>query len=156
MQHPAKSHLLYGWLLRFGIQNVNYVLNFVGHKHAKRVNSSSGSSSSTISTKEIQLIVDKLSMERCRNSTLETYHRIWKLFNQFFIKLDEKPDTWEQRLILFTGFLVDNKLKSTTVKTYISAIRTILREVNIKLCENNFLLNSLTRACKLKNDSLTT
>ena len=55
----------------------------------------------------------------------------------------------------FHGIL-DNDLKSATVKTYISAIRTVLREIKVKLNEDHFLLNSLTRACKLKNDRITT
>ena len=81
-----------------------------------------------------------------------TYHHIWKLFNQFFIRLDSKPRSWEDRLILFTRFLVNNELQSSTVKTYISAIRGVLREVGMKLAENNFLIMSLTKACRLKND----
>ena len=83
-------------------------------------------------------------MERCRDSTRQTYYRIWKQFNQFFLRLDQKPDTWEECLILFTGFLVEAKHKSSTVKTYVSAIRGVLMEVGVKLKENRFLINSLT------------
>ena len=90
--------------------NSNCEFPFTGQKRTNKPASSAGSSSSSISTMEIQLIVDWLSMKHCGSSTRKTYHRIWKLFNQFFLRLDDKPSTWEQRLILFTGFLVNNNL----------------------------------------------
>ena len=40
------------------------------------------------------------------------------------------------------------------MRTYISALRGVLAEDNIDVPENCFMLNSLTRACHLKNDSL--
>ena len=76
-----------------------------------------------ISAIEVQVVVDRLSMECFRDSTKQTNYRIWKLFNQFFIKLDDRPRSWNDRLVLFTGFLVDSQLQSATVKSYISAIK---------------------------------
>ena len=87
-------------------------------------------------------------MEKHRDSTRATYHRIWK----FFVKLDDKPCSWEDRLVFFTGYMVENKLKSSTVKSYIAAIRSVLLEIGEELSKENYLLKSLTRACKLKND----
>ena len=58
--------------------------------------------------------------------------------------------------MLFTGFLVNSGLMSSTVKTYISAIKGILLESNIKLNADKFTLNSLTHACKLQNDRIIT
>ena len=58
--------------------------------------------------------------------------------------------------MLFTGFLIDNNLKSTSVRSYISAIRAVLTENTIEINDNKFLLNSLTRACKLQNDKIIT
>ena len=58
--------------------------------------------------------------------------------------------------MLFTGFLVNSGLMSSTVKTYISAIKGILLESNINLNADEFTLNSLTRACKLQNDRIIT
>ena len=43
-------------------------------------------------------------------------------------------------------------LKSSTVKTYISAIRAVLRELRIPISQDNYLISSLTKACHLKND----
>ena len=51
---------------------------------------------------------------------------------------------------------MDNKYQSSTVKTYLSVLRAILAESQIKLKEDQFLLSSLTRACKIKNDMLIT
>ena len=65
---------------------------------------SNASSSSTISTNAIINIVDRLKMERVRNSTKSNYYGIWKTFNEFYVRLDIKPPTWEERLILFAGF----------------------------------------------------
>ena len=58
--------------------------------------------------------------------------------------------------MLFTAFMVDSKLKSSTVKTYLSAIRGVLKEIKVELNEDHYLLNLLTRACKLKNDKVIT
>ena len=93
-------------------------------------------------------------MEKHRNTTRATYYRVWKLFNSFFLHLDNKPCTWEDQLILFTRFLVDNKLKSSSVKSYILAVRSVLMELGEKLSPDNYLLKSLTRACHLKNDTI--
>ena len=80
------------------------------------------------------------------------YYNVWKNFNSFFIRLDNKPTDWEDRLVLYVGFLIDNNRKSATIKSYISAIKLVLLENDNELNEDRFLLNSLTRACKLKND----
>ena len=40
------------------------------------------------------------------------------------------------------------------MKSYISAIRATLADLNVSLNENQFLLTSLTKACRLKNDKI--
>ena len=82
---------------------------------------------------DMERLVDRLRSERYRNSTRETYYHIWKICNKFFLRLDVKPDTWEQHLVLFVGFLVEGKLKSTTIRSYISAIKGILLENKITM-----------------------
>ena len=67
-----------------------------------------------------------------------------------------KPTSWEDRLILFVGHLIDNDRKSATIKSYISAIKAVLKTDGQSLDENKYLLKSLTRACKLKNDRVRT
>ena len=66
-----------------------------------------------------------------------------------------KPKEWEDRLTLFVGYLIQQEKQSSTIKSYISAIKAILREDGIKITEDQYLISSLTKACKIKNDSLT-
>ena len=65
--------------------------------------------SSQISTKEMKLIVETLPMQKHRDSTRKNYYSIWKLFKKFCLKLDKKPTSWGDRLILFVGYLVKEK-----------------------------------------------
>ena len=116
----------------------------------------SSSTSSSISTNAILKIIEKLRTERCRGSTWTTYHSIWKQFNKFFISLDIKPNNWEDRLVLFVGYLADKNIKAASIKSYISAIKTILQEDGTILHEDRYLLNVLMQACKVKNSRVRT
>ena len=133
-------------------------VHFFVAKRAKPVKSVSSRTSSsektTISTAEIRQIVEKLRVQRCRDSTRATYHRIWKIFSDFYFRLDDKPTTWEDRIILFMGHLVNNNLKSSTIRSYISALRTVLAEDGHEFDHQNFVISSLTRACKIRNDKI--
>ena len=55
-------------------------------------------------------------------------------------------------MVLFIGYLIQKGKKSTTLRSYISAIHFTLLEDKYELKEDKFLLASLTRACKFKND----
>ena len=112
--------------------------------------------SSSISTDDMFLLIDKLKAERFRSSTKHNYYCVWKCFNKFFLWLDMKPSTWEECLTLFVGFLVKTQKKSNTIRSYISVIKAILMDIGIKLNEDRYLLTSLTRACKLNNDRIRT
>ena len=68
------------------------------------------------------------------------------------MRLDKKPKDWEQRVALFCAFLVDSGHRSATVKSYVSAIKCVLKLDGYKWCDNMVLLDSLTRACRLIND----
>ena len=114
------------------------------------------STTSSISTKNLENYVDRLRNNRNRNSTKKNYYTVWRTFNEFFVKLDRKPHTWEERLILFVGYLIEKKRKSATIKSYISAIKSVLADDGVKLNEDRFLLTSLTKACKLVNDKVRT
>ena len=114
------------------------------------------STGSSISTKYLQQIVDKLKHKNIRESTDRVYYQIWKQFNQFFIKLDIKPRSWEDRIVLFVGYLIQKNRKSNMIKSYISAIRSVLAKDGVELNEDKFLLTSLTKACRLKNDRVCT
>ena len=123
---------------------------------SKKKTSSGSSTSSWLSTKMIQVIVEDLKHNQHQSSTKRNYYAVWKVFNEFFIRLDEKPDKWEDRLTLFVGHMVSLNHQSSTVHSYISAIRVVLKMNNIKVSEDQFLLASLTKACKLRNDKIRT
>ena len=110
--------------------------------------------SSTLSTVELQNIVERLKLEHFRNSTRNTYHQIWKLFASFFLRLDYKPISWQERVTLFIGHLIESNLKSSSIKSYISAICAVLAEDGITFQQDDFVLTSLVRASKFRNDVL--
>ena len=114
------------------------------------------STNSTLSTNAIEHLVEKLRFKRHRSSTRKNYYCVWKSFNKFYLQLDRKPRFWDQRLTLFVAFLINEGKKSTTIKSYISAIKAVLREDGHKISEDTFLLASLTKACRFKNNVLHT
>ena len=114
--------------------------------------SSTASTSTRLSTTELQGIVDRLRLQKHRSSTKANYYTVWKIFSRFYLRLDIKPEQWEDRIILFIGYLINNKKQSSTVKSYLSAIRNILKDDGVELNENIFLVSSLTKACKFAND----
>ena len=114
----------------------------------------SGSDCTDISTQEISIIVQKLKLQRNHDSTRKMYYTVWKLFNNFYLKLDMKPSTWEDRLVFFVGYLIHKKRQTSTVKSYISAIRCVLMEDKYELAEDKFLLTSLIRACKYQSSGV--
>ena len=105
-----------------------------------------------MSTVGIEAIIDQLKQQQHRDSTKQNYYRVWKLFNKFFIKLDSKPEHWEERLSLFVGYMAHLKRKSSTIKSYISAIKAVLTSNNIEINEDRVLLSALTKACRVQND----
>ena len=117
---------------------------------------SSSTASSQISTKDIERAIDALKDQRHRSSTRQNYYTIWKIFNKFVIRLDRKPTSWDHMLTLFVGHLIDSGKCSTTVKSYVSAIRAVLQNIGVKLNLDEFLIVSLTQACRLKNDRVST
>ena len=73
--------------------------------------------SSTMSTDAITHFIEKIRKEDKRLSTRKNYYGIWKTFNQFIIKLDKKPLSWEKRLVLFVGNLINEGKKATTIRS---------------------------------------
>ena len=144
---------LYCW---YSYSHLLVLFLIVGHYHKVTANLGSESSSSCISASTILKFIDGFKYKSTRDSTRKNYYVVWKQFNQFFVNLDIKPDNWEDRLILFVGFLISNEKKSTMIKSYISAIKKILRDEGIQINEDKYLLRSLTQACKYSNDRVRT
>ena len=113
---------------------------------------SSSSGSSRISTTSVQRIINNLLNQQLRASTKQTYLSVWRQFNRFLVQLDSMPDGWEYRTTLFIGFLIDRGMQSSTIKSYVSAIKKTLIIDKYEWKDDKILLTSLTRACKLKND----
>ena len=102
-------------------------------------------------------ILEKLKRQQVRNSTLKAYYSVWKQFNGFLIKLDQIPKFWEDRALLFLAHLIEvKKFQSSSVKSYMSAIKRTLLDDGYPWCDNHIMVNSLTSACKICNDRIHT
>ena len=125
----------------------------VDGKGKKRSSSSVTSEQLVISTRVIQGIVEKLKSQQHRDSTRKNCYAIWKIFNKFFLHLDHKPLDWDNRITLFVGYMIDKGRKSSTIRSYLSAIRSVLKIEGIEIHEDQYLLTALIKACKLKTMS---
>ena len=94
----------------------------------------------------------KLLSQQDRNSTVRTYLNIWRQFNYIVISLDVAPPTWEARTTLYIAYLIDNGRQSSSIKSYVSAKKKMLVIDGYKWKDEEVLLNSLTKACRLLND----
>ena len=101
-------------------------------------------------------IVERLKNQSNRESTRMSYHKIWTRFNKFIIRLDIKPKTWEERVALFAAQMVEEGKKSSTIQSYVSAIKSTLKKDNYEWCDNKILLATIIGACKIKNDIVKT
>ena len=117
---------------------------------------SSSSRSSTISVDHIHLLIDKLKSHQTRATTRETYHKVWRLFNNFLLRLDKSQynTCWEDRLVLFGSHLVDEGIQSSTIKCYFAAIKHILRTDGYAWDDGKAMLSTITKSCKLLNDRI--
>ena len=84
--------------------------------------------SSKISMGSMERILQKLIANQNRSSTTRNYITIWRSFNNFLLKLEQIPNTWEQRVSFYATYLVEGmKVQSCTLKSYVSAIKHILK-----------------------------
>ena len=63
-----------------------------------------------------------------------------------------KPNSWEEHATLFVAQLIDDGMQSSSVKSYVSAIKRILIDDGYPWDDRKILLSALTSACKLIND----
>ena len=57
-------------------------------QHQRKSTSSETSLTSRLSTLEIQGKIEQLKHQQYRDSTKKNYYAIWKVFNNFFVRLD--------------------------------------------------------------------
>ena len=104
----------------------------------------------------MQNILDQLKRKQTRDSTAKNYFGIWRNFNQFVVRLDVKPRKWEDRVYLYCAYSVKKGNKSVTLRSYISAIKAILRADGYELSMDAVILHALTQGCRLRNDTVST
>ena len=103
------------------------------------------------------MILEKLKSHQRREPTMKAYYGTWKHFNEFIIRLDIIPRLWEDRASLYDAYLVHEKgVQSSTLKSYISAIKAILVDDGYPWNDNRILLSTLTKSCRLINDRVKT
>ena len=115
--------------------------------------STASNSLGKISATAMNRILECLKSLQHRDSTARMYLSVWRQFNSFLIKLDIMPRDWEDRTSLFIAHLIHkHRFQSTSVKSYVLAIKKTLVIDGYKWIDEKILLSSLTRACKLVND----
>ena len=104
----------------------------------------------------MHLLFEKFKGQQTRASTRETYHKAWRVFNQFLLRLDQsqKDVSWEERVVLFGSHMVNQGIQSSTIKSYFCAIKHILRTDGYSWDDNKAMLSSITKSCKILNDKL--
>ena len=126
---------------------------FTGAAYNRSTKSSSSSGKwSNISTQHMELVVQKLLSQQNRPSTVKNYMNIWRQFNNFVLSLDVRPKSWEARTTLFVAYMIENGRQSSSVKSYVSAIKKMLVTDGYKWQDSEVLLTSLTHACGIIND----
>ena len=87
--------------------------------------SSRSSRESMLSAEYLKQVVEQLRLEQ---HTRRMYHEAWVNFNDFLIRLDKWPDTWDNRLVLFVAELMDMSHPSSTISSYVSTVEAVLKE----------------------------
>ena len=133
-----------------------------GKKYSKKKKKGNGSvvsgssTSSRISSDYMFQVLENLKNKRNKESTNKVYLSVWRKFNQFLIRLDKRPKDWEDRVALFCAYLIEQKNQSSTVRSYISAIKAVLQNDGYIWDDKKVVLTTLTRACRLINDKVRT
>ena len=68
------------------------------------------------------------------------------------MRLDFRLKHWEDRLALYLGHLIEKGTKSTTLRSYVSAIKHVVKLDKYKWNDERVMLSSIIKACKLRND----
>lgn len=91
---------------------------------------------------------------KLRRSTRKSYKKTWNRFNRFISQFDVIPPKWEDRIVVWAAHLADNRRKSATIKSYISAIRYCLGLDGITVRHDNCELAAIIQAARHENDQL--
>ena len=146
----------FGPFKKYGCNELLFTFFAGKRKNKHYFSSSTSSTSSRLSTDHFKGILDRLKMQKNRSSTQHNYYGIWKNFNEFVIKLDRRPSTWEEKFSLFGAYLVDKGIQSSTFRSYASALKAVLTSDGYEWDDQKVPLNTIIKACKLKNDVVKT
>ena len=102
----------------------------------------------------MERVLESLKCNQHRTSTVKVYHAIWTKFNSFLIRLDRKPNTWEERVAMYCAYLVDAGIQSSTLKSYVSAIKAVLKGDGYLWDDGKLILGAIIRGCRMKNDEI--
>ena len=83
---------------------------------------------------------------------MKTITRFGNYFNKFLLQLDHMPNCWEDRAALFCVYMTQRGAKSATLRSYISAIKCVLKDDDYEWNDSLVMLTALTRICKNQND----
>ena len=72
------------------------------------------------------------------------------------MKLEPKPKFWEDRINLYFAYLIKTGVKSTTLRCYLSAMKSILKTDGYPWDNGKMLLTIIVRACRIRNDGVKT
>ena len=101
-------------------------------------------------------MIEQLKCVKNRESTKQNYLSVWCKFNKFLLRLDCKPQSWEDRASLFGASLVEEGIQSSTLRSYMSAIKRILIDDGYPWDDTKLLLETLIRGCRVINDHVKT
>ena len=116
----------------------------------------SSNSSSTVKylVGRIKTIIEGFRSKQNRDSTAANYQNIWRHFNKFILSLDVISKLWEERASLFAAHLVHEGVQSSTLKSYMLAIKSMMTIDGYKWNNEVVQLNIMARACKIQNDQI--
>ena len=56
--------------------------------------------------------------------------------------------------MLLVGYLIDRKRKLTTINSYVSVIKSVLRQDRFRVSEDRYVIKSLIKTCKYRCESV--
>ena len=77
---------------------------------------------------------------------------IWRGFNCFVSRLDTLPRLWEDRVAMYCAALIQDGIKSATLKSYVSGIKAMLLNDTYDWVDTKLQLSTLMQVCKKMND----
>ena len=69
------------------------------------------------------------------------------------MRLDDRPTTWDDKLVMFTANLIVEKHPEPMIRSYVSAVRTFLKEDGIQIDNNSVTLSALLKSTKYTTEA---